>query len=134
MLDQLVNATLLYPIVIVSFIASAEFGSWIGRRLHRKTIKPEDLETLTVSVLGLLALVLAFTLSHALSRYEDRRSLVVEEANAIGSTAHLALMLPTQAQPPILGLLRDYMAVRIGLGVPYDPAKLEVTPQNPRIF
>ena len=34
-------------------------------------------------------------------------------------------MLPTHAQPQILGLLRDYIAVRIGLGVPYDPAKLE---------
>jgi hypothetical protein len=74
---------------------------------------------------GLLALLLAFTLSRALSRYEDRRSLVVEEANAITSTAQLASMLPTQAQAQILKLLRDYVAVRIGLGVPYDPAKLE---------
>ena len=125
MLDQLLDATFLYPLVIALFVGSAELGGWIGRRLHRKIIRSEDLETLTVSTLGLLALLLAFTLSHALSRYEDRRSLVVEEANAIGSTAHLALMLPTQAQAPILSLLRDYMAVRIGLGVPYDPAKLE---------
>jgi hypothetical protein len=125
LLDQLIDATFLYPIVIVLFIASAEFGSWIGRPLHRKTIRPEDLETLTVSVLGLLALVLAFTLSHSLSRYDNRRSLVVEEANAIESTAHLALMLPTQAQGPILSLLRDYIAVRIGLGVPYNSAKLQ---------
>jgi len=125
MLDQLLDATFLYPLVIALFVGSAELGGWIGRRFHQKIIRSEDLETLTVSTLGLLALLLAFTLSHALSRYEDRRSLVVEEANAIGSTAHLALMLPTQAQAPILSLLRDYMAVRIGLGVPYDPAKLE---------
>jgi hypothetical protein len=51
--------------------------------------------------------------------------LVVEEANAIGSTAHFALMLPTQAQGPILNLLRDYIAVRIGLGIPYDQTKLQ---------
>jgi hypothetical protein len=125
MLDQLLDATLLYPLVIVLFVAAVEFGGWIGRRFQRKKIKSEDLETATVSTLGLLALLLAFTLSHALSRYEDRRSLVVEEANAIGSTAHLALMLPKQAQTPILSLLRDYIAVRIGLSVPYDPAKLD---------
>jgi hypothetical protein len=81
--------------------------------------------TLTASALGLLALLLAFSLSHALSRYETRRSLIVDEANAIESTAHLAAMLPRQAQPAILSLLREYVAVRIGLGRPYDPAKLE---------
>ena len=33
-------------------------------------------------------------------------------------------MLPEPAQKPILRLLRDYVAVRIGLGIPFDPAKL----------
>jgi hypothetical protein len=125
MLDQVLDATLLYPLVIALFVGAVELGGWIGRRLQRKKIKSEDLETATVSTLGLLALLLAFTLSHALSRYEDRRSLVVEEANAIGSTAHFASMLPKQAQAPILSLLRDYIAVRISLGVPYDPVKLD---------
>jgi hypothetical protein len=73
----------------------------------------------------LLALLLAFTLSHALSRYDDRRSLVVEEANAIGSIAHLTSMLPAQAQAPVFSLLRNYVTVRIDFGIPYDPAKLE---------
>jgi hypothetical protein len=81
--------------------------------------------TLTVSALGFLALLLAFSLSHALSRYETRRSLIVDEANAIGSTAHLATMLPPQAQPEILRLLREYLAVRTNLGRPYDQAKLD---------
>jgi hypothetical protein len=81
--------------------------------------------TLTASALGLLALLLAFSLSHALSRHEARRALIVEEANAIGSTANFASMLPKQAQQAVLGLLREYAAVRIGLGRPYDPAKLE---------
>jgi hypothetical protein len=125
MLDQLIDAKFLYPLVIVLLVGAAELGSWISWRHYGKSARSEDLQTLAISTLGLLALILAFTLSHALSRYEDRRALVVEEANAIGSTAHLALMLPTQAQGPILGLLRDYVAVRIGLGVPHDPAKLE---------
>ena len=91
MLDQILDATFLYPLVIVLLMGSAELGGWVGRRFHRNKIRSDDLETLTVSTLGLLALLLAFTLSHALSRYEDRRSLVVDEANAIDSTAHLAL-------------------------------------------
>jgi hypothetical protein len=125
MLDQLLDATFLYPIVIILFLGSAELGAWLGQRPQGKSNRSEDIATLTVSTLGLLALLLAFSLSHALSRYEDRRALVVEEANAIGSTANFALMLPKQAQASILSTLRDYADVRIGLSVPYDPAKLE---------
>src|SRR5262252_9239194 len=121
MLDQILDATYLYPLVIALLMGSAELGGWVGSRFHRNRIsRSDDLETLTVSTLGLLALLLAFTLSHALSRYEDRRSLVVDEANAIDSTAHLALMLQAT-----LSLLRNYAAVRIGLGTPYDQAKLD---------
>lgn len=124
MLDQLVDATILYPMVIILFVGSAELGARFGLRLRGKD-KSEDMTTLTASALGLLALLLAFSLSHALSRYETRRALILDEANAIGSTAHFASMLPTQAQGPVLKLLREYAVVRLGLGRPYDPAKLE---------
>ena len=40
-------------------------------------------------------------------------------------TANFALMLPETAKGPVLSMLRDYAAVRIGLGVPYDPVKLD---------
>ncbi|MGE5203020.1 MAG: hypothetical protein ACM3O6_13245 [Acidobacteriota bacterium] len=125
MLDQLVTAKFLHLAVTVVFMGAVELGTLIGRRSIEKAHKPEDMGPLTASVLGLLALLLAFTLSHGLSRYETRRDLVLEEANAIGSTAHLAMMLPQQVQTPTLSLLRDYAAVRIGLGFPCDPAKLE---------
>lgn len=125
MFDQLIDATLLYPLIVVLFVGSAELGVRFGHRRRGVSEKSEDMRTLTASVLGLLALLLAFSLSHALSRYETRRSLVLEEANAIGSTANFASMLPKQAQEPILSLLREYIAVRIGLGRPYDTAKLD---------
>ena len=125
MLDQLIDATILYPLVAILFLGAAEIGAFIGFRLRERAHKPEDMGTLAVSALGLLALLLAFSLSHALSRYEIRRDMVLEEANAIGATAHLALMLPEEAQQPILGLLHDYSAIRINLGFPYNPVKLE---------
>jgi hypothetical protein len=124
MFDQFIDATWLYPLVVVAFVGTAELGAWIGRR-RRPSQKSEEMAILTGSALGLLALLLAFSLSHALSRYEARRVLVLEEANAIGSTANFAMMLPKQAQPEIRSLLRDYAEVRIGFRRPYDPAKLE---------
>ena len=69
--------------------------------------------------------MLAFNFSLALSRYDARRNWVLEEANAIGSTANFTLMLQEPAQKPIFDLLRAYTAVRIGIDVSYDPAKLE---------
>jgi hypothetical protein len=124
-LDQLVDAKILYPAVIILFAAAAELGALGGRYFRGSTNKGEDMGTLAGSALGLLALLLAFTFSLALSRYEARRALVLDEANAIGSTANFALMLPEPAKSSVLSTLRDYVAVRIGLGVPYDPAKLE---------
>jgi len=114
----------LYALILVLIAGAAELGSWLGRR-SQPAVQESGIGALTGAALGLLALLLAFSFSLALSRYDTRRTMVLEEANAIGSTANFALMLPEPAQPAILSLLRDYTAVRIGLGTPYDPAKLQ---------
>jgi hypothetical protein len=117
-----VDFKILYPVTVLLIAGAVELGAWIRRRLQ--DVGP-DMATLTASALGLLALLLGFSFSLALARYEARIEVTVEEANAIGSTANFALMLPESAQKPILSLLHDYIALRIGLGLPYDPAKLE---------
>jgi Protein of unknown function (DUF4239) len=115
----------LYPVTIILIAGAAELGNLIGLRFHAARSENADVGTLAGAALGLLALLIAFSFSMAESRYDLRRSMVLEEANAIGSTANFALMLPESAQKPILTLLRDYAAVRITLGVPYDPSKQE---------
>jgi hypothetical protein len=55
---------------------------------------------LTGAALGQLALLLAFSFSLALSRYEARRKWVLEEANAIGSTANLHSCYQSQNKGP----------------------------------
>ncbi len=115
----------LYPAIFILVAGASEFGNWIGRRSRRAKGEAADVGTLAAAALGLLALLIAFSFSMALGRYDARRDLVLEEANAIGSAANFALMLPEPEQRPILGLLRDYATVRVSLGVPYDPAKLD---------
>ncbi len=68
------------------------------------------------SMLGLLALLLAFTFSAALQRYEDRSQTVVAEANAIGTTYLRARLLPAGMQEEVQALLRQYLDVRIQEG------------------
>jgi hypothetical protein len=65
------------------------------------------------AVFGLLGLLLAFSFSGAASRFEARRHLVAEEANAIG-TAYLRIdVLPADAQPQMRQLFRRYLDARI---------------------
>ena len=115
----------LYPMTGILIAGAAELGNWIGLRFRRADAEGSDIGTLTGAALGLLALLLAFSFSIALSRFDVRRDMVLQEANAIGSTANFALMLPQPAQEPILSLLREYAAVRVALGASYDPTKLE---------
>lgn len=61
----------------------------------------------------LLSLLLGFTLAMALGRYDLRKQLLVDEANAIGTTGLRAQMLPEPARTRCLGLLREYAASRL---------------------
>lgn len=62
---------------------------------------------------ALLGLLIAFTFSGAASRFQDRRDLIADEANAIG-TAYLRLdLLPSDVQPPLRELFRRYADVRV---------------------
>ena len=116
------DLTILYPLTFLAILVMAEVGLLIGR-LRRKVGGATELATFTGASLGLLALLLGFSFSLALSRFDSRRGWVLEEANAISSTANYALMLPKEAQQPILNLLREYVVIRRDLGIPYDPIK-----------
>jgi hypothetical protein len=114
-----------YPAVIILIGTAGELGHVLGLRLRRLEPGVADLSTLTGAAIGLLALLLAFSFSLALSHFDARRALLLEEANAISSSANFALLLREPAQAPILKLLRDYTVVRINLGIPLDPRALE---------
>jgi hypothetical protein len=90
-----------------------------GRRLgvRRLAADPEGaragLPAVEGAVFGLMGLMIAFTFSGAASRFETRRHLIVEEANAIG-TAYLRLdLLPADAQPKLKELFRRYLDARL---------------------
>jgi hypothetical protein len=79
------------------------------------------------AVFGLLGLLVAFTFSGAASRFDDRRALIVEEANDIG-TAYLRIdLLPLEAQPAIRQKFREYVDARIATyaALPDIPKALE---------
>jgi hypothetical protein len=119
------DLTILYPAAVILITGTAGLGTFVGRRFHTAPRSEGPISTLTGASLGMLALLLAFSFSLALSRYDARRTMVLEEANAIGSTANFALMLPEPAQRPILDLLREYSRVRIDLGLPAEASRFQ---------
>ncbi|WP_340123779.1 hypothetical protein [Methylobacter svalbardensis] len=67
------------------------------------------------AVYALLGLLIAFTFSGAAERFDQRRTLVIEESNAIG-TAYLRLdLLPVEAQPRLRALFRQYLDARLNM-------------------
>lgn len=96
-------------------LIAAEIGFRWGYKsgLHEDVKSRGVLASLQASVLGLLALLLGFSFSMAVTRYEHRRDLVIEEANAIGTTYLRASFLPAQEQVIIKEMLRQYVKNRL---------------------
>ena len=92
-------------------------ASEIGRRFGLLASGPgrENTSTLESSILGLLALMIGFTFAMALSRFEARREAVLNEANAIGTTALRARLLPAPHNTECIKLLREYVQIRLDI-------------------
>jgi hypothetical protein len=104
----------LFIIILLVVLLSVEFGYRLGkyRRSRREEEKEAPLGTMVGATLGLLAFILAFTFGLAASRFDNRRHLLLDEANAIGTTYLRAGMLPEGGQQA-RDLLRDYVAARL---------------------
>ena len=114
-------------IVGLLLLALAETGFRTGLRLfeaHDERRKAQ-ISTIQGAILGLLALLLGFTFSMAVTRYENRRDLVLQEANSIGTTYLRASLLPDSQKTALEAKLRRYVDVRLAFyGAGNDDAKI----------
>lgn len=93
---------------------SLEIGFRLGkRRLLRGEGKLEVSGAMIGATMGLLAFMLAFTFNGAAGRHDTRKTLVIEEANAIEMTWLRAGFLAEPHRAEIRGLLRDYVDLRV---------------------
>ncbi len=68
------------------------------------------------AMLGLLGLLLGFTMAMAVSRWDERREVIVDEANAIGTLWLRAGLLEAPLRNELRDALREYADARIALG------------------
>src|SRR3954453_14456575 len=97
--------------IAIVFLAS-EFGWRLGIRTTGHGASG-NISALEQSLFGLLALIIGFTFLMALTRFEARREAVLNEANAIGTTALRARLLPAPHREESLKLLQEYAQIRI---------------------
>jgi hypothetical protein len=104
----------LFVSILIVVLLSVDCGYRLGkyRRSRHEEEKEAPLGTMVGATLGLLAFFLAFTFGLAATRFDTRRQLLLDEANAIGTTYLRAGMLPEQGQQ-VRDLLREYVTARL---------------------
>ena len=108
-------SVLFVPALFLCMLALLSAGHHIGRRRMATESEHErvGLVSIETAIFGLLGLMFAFTYSGAAQRFEQRRALAIQEANAVG-TAWLRLdLLPASAQPPIREEFRRYARLHV---------------------
>ncbi len=108
-----------YPLLV--FVLSF-FVLWLSERIGasflRRWRKPEedireDLGVILAATLTLLALIIGFSFSMAVSRYDQRKNYEEEEANAIGTEYLRADLLPAADAAKVRALLVNYLDQRV---------------------
>ena len=104
----------LFIVILLVVLISVEFGYRLGRYRRRGSEQEKEapVGTMVGATLGLLAFILAFTFGLAAARFDTRRQVVLDEANAIGTTYLRAGILPERGEE-IRALLRNYVDTRL---------------------
>jgi hypothetical protein len=99
--------------ILLLMEAGRRCGVWWRRR--NQVTSPGGTGAVEAAIFGLMGLLIAFTFYGSETRFETRRSLIVDEANAI-DTAYLHLdLLPESAQPALRENFRKYVRSRLAI-------------------
>jgi len=108
-----------YPFIVLAlsfcgFWASASIGAWLHQRARQVAEDhPDDLKFVVGGTLTLLGLIIGFTFSMAVNRYDQRKNYEEQEANAIGTEYARADLLPPADAERVRTLLKSYVNQRI---------------------
>jgi hypothetical protein len=108
-----------YPLYLFGFsLAAFWFSAWIGTllRVRQGNLAEEGRDFFAIilgAALTLLGLIIAFTFSMAVSRYDQRKNYEEQEANAIGTEYVRANQMPPASAAKVHALLESYIDQRI---------------------
>ena len=104
-----------YPLFIFAVSLAAQwFAAFLGTLLRRWKRPPgHDIDIIRAATITLLALIIGFSFSMAVTRYDQRQNYEEAEANAISTTFLRADLLPGDDAAHLRDLLKKYLDLRI---------------------
>src|SRR6516165_1316858 len=110
------NPFVVFAFALIVQAVAAFAGDFLRRRSQPfQQGERHDFATVQAATLTLLALIVGFTFSMAVTRYDQRKTLEEAEANAIGTEYLRTDLLPDDLGARTRDLLRQYLAQRIAL-------------------
>ena len=108
------NPFVVFAIFLVAQWIAAYIGDFVrSRRRPAKTDELADLDVVQTATLTLLALIIGFSFSMAVSRYDQRKDYEEAEANAIGTEYLRADLLPAESALAVRNLIRQWLNQRV---------------------
>lgn len=102
-LDAWLAALVLAALMIIAWLIGWRIG------LRRATLEKGNGVNLTDAIMGLFALLLGFTVSMSLSKHDQRRLMMVNDANCIGDFASTAALLQPKHRDAIIPAVKGYV-------------------------
>jgi hypothetical protein len=126
-MNNLLNFPFLFFVLsLVVLWSSANLAAFVGQRLRPlKEEERDDFGVVQAAILTLLALLIGFTFSMSVSRYDQRKNFEEAEANAIGTEYVRTNLLPAADAATVRDLLRNYLDQRILFYETRDKPELE---------
>ncbi len=112
------SSTLIAAVLMVSMAVAIEIGYRLGRWAQADVNESgvAHINAVQASLLGVLALLIGFTFSLSLQRFDSRSEAVVEESNAIGTAYLRTALLGDGQREEARQLLREYLDLRVRAG------------------
>src|SRR5258707_15302795 len=114
MLNPLDYPLLILVVSLLTFSVSSSIGAWVrNRRRNEEADDRDDFKFILGGTLTLLGLIIGLTFSMAVNRYDQRKNLEQQEANAIGTEYVRADLLPATDAARVHTMLKSYLEQRM---------------------
>lgn len=113
---------LFFLLTCMLVVVSIDAGYRIGNAIHKRSDaeKEPPVSGISTSVLGLLAFILVFTFNTVSERFDVKKALVREDANAIRTAWLRSKFLPEPDRLKSQKLIQEYLYIRTHLPSPYE--------------
>jgi hypothetical protein len=110
-----INSAVIAAVLLLTMMLATEVGYRVGLRRKDRVgdAAREHVNGVQGAILGILALLLGFTFSLSLQRFDSRSEAVVDEANAIGTAVLRIDLLPAPMRDDMRRLLGEYVDLRV---------------------